>query len=75
MTLDQAIAKNRRDQARYRKAERLLREIRLRTYDYEDAGKLDKAHRIIEKLKVRLAPLWDAREHASQERRLRNYQM
>jgi len=32
------------------KYDRIVRQIRLRIYDYEDQGKLEKAHRIIRKV-------------------------
>lgn len=75
MNLADAIKENARRQARFAKAERTLRAIRLRVFDYEDAGKSEQAERIMEKLKERLKPLWEARAHASQQARLSNYQM
>ena len=52
-SLQQAIWENRR----FHKYERLLRQIRLRIFDYEDQGKLDKAQRIIARIKV-ICGLW-----------------
>ncbi len=43
MNLQKAINRNRQKQ----KARRLLHDIRLRTFNYEDAGKTEKAQRII----------------------------
>ena len=43
-----------RDNERFYKYERLLRRIRLRMFRYEDDGKLEKAQRIIERIKVDL---------------------
>ena len=56
-SLRQAI----RDNRRFCKYERLLRQIRLRIFDYEDQGKLEKAHRIIEKIKAICGPWWTKR--------------
>lgn len=58
--LDEAIARNRLRWARYRKADRILRSVRQRVFDYEDAGKGDKAARLIARCKRLLTPLWDA---------------
>ena len=74
-TLAEAIEKNRRRQYRFNKAERLLRAVRIRIFDYEDAGKLEKAERIIEKCKTILKPLWEARSHANMEPKMLNYMM
>lgn len=49
-TLDQAIQENRSRWHRRRRAERLIREIRLKTFDYEDAGTWERAQRVIERL-------------------------
>jgi hypothetical protein len=65
-TLQQAI----RDNRRFHKYEKLLRHIRLRIYDYEDAGKLEKAHRIIEKIKTICKPWWDKRAKRQEEQML-----
>jgi hypothetical protein len=65
-SLRQAI----RDNRRFRKYERLLRQIRLRIFDYEDMGKLDKAHRIIEKIKAICGPTWDKRAKRQEEKML-----
>jgi hypothetical protein len=55
--LKQAI----RDNRRFHKYERLLRRIRLRTFDYEDMGKLAKARRIIARIKAICGPTWEKR--------------
>ncbi len=68
MNLQAAIDANRRRQARYQRAERVLRAVRLRVFEYEDAGKADKAARVIATCKRILAPLWQA--HADRRERL-----
>ena len=65
-SLRQAI----RDNQRFCKYERLLRQIRLRIFDYEDQGKLAKAHRIIEKIKVICGPRWKKRAKRQEEKML-----
>lgn len=57
MTLKQAI----RDNQRFFKYENMLRRIRLNVFEYEDAGKTDKANRIIDKIKQICYPRWQAR--------------
>jgi len=56
-SLKQAI----RDNQRFFKYERILRRIRLRIFDYEDTRKLDKAQRIIERIKEICGPVWEKR--------------
>lgn len=56
MSIQAAIEKNRRRQAELRTARRLIHNIRLNWFDYEDAGKAEKADRIIKRLQKRLAP-------------------
>jgi hypothetical protein len=56
-SLRQAI----RDNQRFHKYEAMLRRIRLRIFDYEDQGKLEKAQRIIERIKVVCGPWWTKR--------------
>jgi hypothetical protein len=56
-SLKQAI----RDNRRFHKYERTLRRIRLRIFGYEDAGKLEKAQRVIEKIKRICQPMWEKR--------------
>lgn len=65
-SLKQAI----RDNQRFHKYERLLRHIRLRIYDYEDEGKLEKANRIIDKIKTICKPWWDKRAKRQEEKML-----
>jgi hypothetical protein len=65
-SLKQAI----KDNQRFCKYERLLRRIRLRIYEYEDQGKLDKAHRVIDKIKVICGPWWDKRARRQEEKML-----
>ena len=66
MTLHKAIEKNRFKQARFKKAEILLRRLRQRIFDYEDIStdKGAQASRLIERCQKRLAPLWTARQNA-----------
>jgi hypothetical protein len=65
-SLRQAIKDNRR----FHKYEKLLRHIRQRIYDYEDQGKSEKAHRVIDKIKVICQPWWDKRAKRQQEKML-----
>jgi len=55
---------------RFHNYERMLRRIRLRLFDYEDQGKLAKAHRVIAKIKVICGPMWERRAKRIQEERL-----
>lgn len=59
-----------RENQRFHKYERILRQIRLRIFDYEDQGKLEKAHRVIGKIKAICGPTWERRAHQLQEERL-----
>lgn len=59
-----------RENQRFHKYERMLRRIRLRIFDYEDARKLDKAHRVIAKIKVTCGPWWERRAKRIEEERL-----
>ena len=56
-SLRQAIKDNRR----FHKYERMLRRIRLRVFQYEDEGRLEKAQRIIERIKRVCGPMWEKR--------------
>jgi len=56
MSIQAAILRNRRRQAELRTARRLIHNIRLNWFDYEDAGKAAKADRIIMRLQKRLEP-------------------
>lgn len=75
--LQDAIKRNQQRQAKFKKYEGVLRRIRQRVFDYEDAGKGEKAARIIRKCKVILQPFWqahaDAREHARGQRLLNTW--
>lgn len=70
--LKDAIERNRRRQARYIKAEKLLRRLRLSIFDYEDAGPeiYGKAKRLMDRCQEILAPLWRAQRAAAEGRRL-----
>lgn len=46
---------------RFHKYEKMLRRIRLNIFEYEDQGKLDKAQRIIDKIKAICKPTWNKR--------------
>ena len=72
MLMKDHIALNRRREARRNRAERVLRQIRLRIFDYEDAGKLDKANRVMKVCKRILEPRWRARRAAVEDRKLQN---
>lgn len=65
-----AIDRNRKREARRNKAERTIRRIRQRIFDYEDIGPamLAKAQRIMERCKVILRPRWQAEHHRQQKR-------
>lgn len=65
-TLKQAF----RDNQRQYKYERMLRLIRLRIFDYEDAGNPEKAQRIIAKIKMICGPRWEARAKRLEDRKL-----
>ncbi len=59
-----------RDNQRFHKYERMLRQIRLRIFDYEDQGKLDKAHRVIKRIKLICGPWWELRAKRIEEQQL-----
>jgi hypothetical protein len=56
-SLRHAIWENRR----FHKYERMLRQIRLRVFEYEDQGRLEQAQRIIERIKAICGPWWEKR--------------
>ena len=56
-SLQQAI----RDNRRFHKYEAMLRQIRLRVFDYEDSGKSKKAERVIARIKAICGPRWEKR--------------
>jgi acetolactate synthase regulatory subunit len=65
---------------RQQELERLLRVLRRRTFEYEDAGRTrdcERAEALMLAVKRRLAPIWDARaaevEHQRGQRLLRLY--
>ncbi|HBN74927.1 MAG TPA: hypothetical protein DD473_03715 [Planctomycetaceae bacterium] len=62
-TLQKAI----RDNQRHYKYERMLRRIRLRIFEYEDAGNLVKTQRVITKIKVICGPRWEKRTKRQQD--------
>ncbi|OYW23720.1 MAG: hypothetical protein B7Z55_03255 [Planctomycetales bacterium 12-60-4] len=65
-TLREAI----QDNQRHYKYERMLRRLRLRIFEYEDAGKLGKAHRVIDKIKAICGQRWEKRAKRQEEKRL-----
>ena len=75
MTTSERIALNQRKHLRWKRCERVLRSIRLKIFDYDDAGKGDKASRVLAACQRHLAPLWQAQHHAAEERKYRNYMM
>jgi len=62
--METAIRKNRIRESRRDKAERMLRKMRQRIFDYDDAGLGDKAARVMARCKAILALLWNARAEA-----------
>ena len=70
MNLQQALARNRMRQARFKRAEITLRRVRQRIFDYEDAGLLVKAKKVMATCQRVLAPLWRAQRAAAQDRKL-----
>lgn len=69
ISCSEAIKRNQIREARRDKAERIMRRIRQRIFDYEDESpaKLAKAQRVMERCKVLLRPRWEAR-HRRQEK-------
>lgn len=59
-----------RDNRRFFKYERMLRRIRLRIFNYEDQGKLEKAQRVIERIKRICGPMWGKRAKRLENRML-----
>jgi hypothetical protein len=70
MNLQAAIARNRHRQARFQKYERILRRLRQRIFDYDDAGKGDKASHLIVRCQTILAPFHEARRRNLQAAKL-----
>jgi hypothetical protein len=73
--LKDAIARNRFRQSRFKKYEAVLRRLRQRIFDYDDAGKGEKASRLISRCKAICMPLWNAqaetRAKAASDRMMR----
>lgn len=72
MLLAEAIKRNRIKQARYRRAEKVLRAVRQRVFDYEDQGKYDKARKVMETCHRILAPLRRLERSKMLDRKLQN---
>ena len=72
MTMEQAIKRNQTREARFKRAERTLRLVRQRIFDYEDQGSeaFVKACKVISTCKRILAPKWDARVRNNAARKL-----
>lgn len=65
-SLKQAIWENRR----FHKYEKLLRQIRLRVFEYEDSGRLTKAERVIARIKAICGPRWEKRARRQEAKSL-----
>ncbi len=63
-SLKQAV----RDNRRFHKYEAMLRRIRLRLFDYEDEGKLEKAQHAIDRCKAICEPWWRKRAKRIEDR-------
>jgi hypothetical protein len=74
--LDKAIKRNRTKHARWARAERILRMVRQRVFDYEDAGpEMDaKAQKVIATCQRILAPKWKAEREAREASRMRRWE-
>ena len=59
-----------RDNQRFHRHERLLRHIRLPTYQYQDAGKLEKAQRVIATIKIACGPTWERKARRLEDKAL-----
>ena len=70
--LKDAIERNRRRTARYLRAERVLRQVRLHIFDYEDEGpeQYEKARKVMATCQRILAPLWRQQRQNAQNRKL-----
>jgi hypothetical protein len=67
----QSLQKERiRENQRVCKYERILRRIRQRVVEYEEHGKLDKAHRAIARIKIICGPAWERRARRQEEKQL-----
>lgn len=70
MSIEKKIAINRIRQARFKRAEKVLRAVRQRIFDYEDAGKYEKAQKVIATCQRVLRPKIAAERAAAEDRRL-----
>ena len=76
MDINKKIKHKQWKDARYRKAERILRRIRQRIFDYEDqdaangTNRFEKAKRVMDYLQTVLAPYYAACRHAAEVRKL-----
>ncbi len=72
MNLQEKIKQNRKRELRFDLAERRLRWLRQRIFDFEDMGpaKYEQARRCMQRCKERAAPRWEARQRNNQARKL-----
>ena len=70
MTMAEAIRRNQVRTARYKRAELTLRHVRQRVFDYEDAGKYNKAKRVMDTCCRILAPLYEQQRRNAQARKI-----
>ena len=76
LPLAQSIARNRRKHARFQRAERVLRSIRLQIFDIEDAdaaqgtNRAEKARRVMDLCQQILAPFHESRRRTAQAAKL-----
>ena len=72
MMMQEAIRRNRVRTARYKRAERTLRQVRLRIFDYEDLGPATyaKAKKVMGTCQHILGPLWRQQRANAQARKL-----
>lgn len=75
VALKDKIPFNRIREARRDRAEKVLRQVRQRVFDYEDEGKGEKAQRVMATCKRIAMPRWEAQADARAASRLMNYHM
>ncbi len=67
--IQDAIERNRKREARFNKAERMLRRVRLSMYDRDEANYDVRAGRLIDRIKARLRPRWEQQDRNREVRR------
>lgn len=70
MTPAEASARDHVRRLRFRRAERVLRHIRQRIFDYESPEKAEKAKKVMATCHRILAPEWRAEQAAAEDRKL-----